>query len=167
METLVPEGWGEFGVAAAGATAALAGLLVVAISVNIREILASRAAVHGARSTIAALVLGIVTALLFLIPDQPIALLGIETLIATLPAAAIQVASVVAQARGRTEGITTGVFVFIVVLALLQFAPFLVGGVLLLAGLTGGVWVLGAGVIIIVVSAMVGAWVLLIEVQKD
>jgi hypothetical protein len=57
---MLPEGWGEFGVAAAGATAALAGLLIVAISVNVKEILASRVLVHGARATIASLVLAIV-----------------------------------------------------------------------------------------------------------
>ena len=34
------DGWSEFAVAAAGATAALAGLVIVGISVNIKEILA-------------------------------------------------------------------------------------------------------------------------------
>jgi hypothetical protein len=44
MESLLPQGWGEFGVGASGATAALAGLLTVAISVNVKKILASRVA---------------------------------------------------------------------------------------------------------------------------
>ena len=34
--------WGDFAIATAGAAAALAGLLVVAISINVREILAGK-----------------------------------------------------------------------------------------------------------------------------
>ena len=64
--TPLPEGWTDFGVAAAGATAALAGLLIVAISVNVKQIIASKSAVHGARATVASLVLAIGVSLLML-----------------------------------------------------------------------------------------------------
>jgi modulator of FtsH protease len=166
MESQSLQGWGEFGVAAAGATAALAGLLIVAMSVNVREIVASRALVHGARSTIASLVLAIVTSLLLLVPGQPVGLLGAETLALTVPAAILQVSSIRTQRRMSGEGITGGVLAFIVVLALLQYLPFLAAGVLLALGLAAGAWALAAGIAIVVIASMINAWVLLLEVQR-
>lgn len=166
MNVLLPDGWGEFGVAAAGATAALAGLLIVAISVNVKEILASRSLTHGARSTIAALVLAIVVSLLLLIPGQPLLLLGIETLVPTAFAVAIQIASIATQSRMRGEGVTRGILAFIVLFAVLQYAPFVTGAVLLLSGMAAGAWALAAGVVIVVITSMVNAWVLLLEVKR-
>jgi modulator of FtsH protease len=165
MTATLPEGWLEFGVAAAGATAALAGLLIVAMSVNVKQILASKALMHGARSTIASLVLAIVTSLLLLIPGQSLLLLGVETLVLTLPAVGIQVQSILTQSRTASEGITPSILAFIITFAVLQYAPFLVGGILLLAGVAAGVWLLAIGVVIIVIASLVNAWVLLLEVQ--
>lgn len=165
MTATLPEGWLEFGVAAAGATAALAGLLIVAMSVNVKQILASKALMHGARSTIASLVLAIVTSLLLLIPGQSMLLLGVETLVLTLPAVSIQVQSILTQSRTAAEGITPSILAFIITFAALQYAPFLVGGILLLFGGAAGVWLLAIGVVIIVIASLVNAWVLLLEVQ--
>lgn len=165
MDASLPDGWLEFGVAAAGATAALAGLLIVAMSVNVKQILASKALVHGARSTIASLVLAIVTSLLLLIPGQSLLLLGIEVLVLSAPAVGIQIQSVLTQSRTASEGITAGVLAFIIAFAVLQYAPFLIGAVLLLFSLAAGVWLLAVGVVIIVIASLVNAWVLLLEVQ--
>lgn len=162
----VPEGWGEFGVAAAGATAALAGLLIVAISVNVKEIVASRALVHGARATIAWLVLAIVVSLLILPADQRLVLLGPETLVLTVPAVWIQVASIRTQRRLASEGVTGRVLTVIIVLACLQCLPFVIGGILLLFGIPSAIWGLFTGVVIVVIASMINAWVLLLEVQR-
>jgi modulator of FtsH protease len=165
MSAALPEGWLEFGVAAAGATAALAGLLIVAMSVNVKQILASKALMHGARSTIASLVLAIVTSLLLLIPGQSLLLLGVEALVITVPAVGIQLQSILTQSRTSAEGITPAVLAFIIAFAVLQYAPFLIGGILLLFGVAAGVWLLAAGVVIVVIASLVNAWVLLLEVQ--
>jgi len=166
METTIPEGWGEFGVAAAGATAALAGLLIVAISVNVKEILASKVLVPGARATIASLVLAIVVSLLMLPREQPLVLLGVETLVLTTPVVLIQVSSIATQRRMAAEGVTPRILAFIVVLAIVQHLPFVVGGIVLLFGASAGLWGLVAGVVIIVVASMINAWVLLLEVRR-
>lgn len=162
-------GWGEFGVAAAGATAALAGLLIVAISVNVKEILRSRVATRGASSTIASLVLALVAALLILVPGQPLPAIGIELLVALLPATALQVRSLLAAAADRRAGdpgVTPGVLGAVAGLALLQFAPFVVAIVLLIAGLPAGLFALAAGVVIVIIASMVTAWALLVEVLR-
>lgn len=169
MESLLPGGWGEFGVGAAGATAALAGLLIVAISVNVKEILTSRVATRGASSTIASLVLALVASLLLLVPGQPLWAIGVEILVALLPATALQVRSFAAAAADRRagdSGVTSGVLAAIGILAVLQYAPFVVAGVLLVIGLSVGLFGIAAGVVLVVVASMVTAWALLVEVLR-
>lgn len=162
----IPEGWGEFGVAAAGATAALAGLLIVAMSVNVAEILQTRALIAGARSTITSLVLAIATSLLLLPPGQTLAGLGWTTLALTAAATAIQVSAIAAQWHRVDEGVTGPVRAFIVGLAVVEHAPFVVGGVMLVAGTSAGLWGIVVGMVAVVVVSMVNAWALLIEVRR-
>jgi modulator of FtsH protease len=164
--TALPEGWTDFGVAAAGATAALAGLLIVAISVNVSEIIASKSAVHGARATIASLVLAIAVSLLMLPAPQTLLGLGIATIVLGLIASAIQISAIRAQWVAGEAGLTAGPRIAILALAAGQHLPFLVGGILLLVGVDTGLWWLVAGVVMVVVASLVDAWVLLIEVRR-
>lgn len=168
MDTL-PEGWGEFGVAAAGATAALAGLLIVAISVNVKEILASKVATRGASATIASMVLALVASLLLLIPEQSTITVGVELWVALIPALALQVGSVVTalgEARRRSGGVTPGVLMAVGGLAALQFAPFLIAAALLVVGNAAGLFGVAAGVVLVIVASMVTAWAMLVEVLR-
>lgn len=166
MDAPVAEGWTEFAVAAAGATAALAGLLIVAMSVNVEQLLAAKAPMAGARSTIASLVLAIAVSLLILPPTQTALALGIITVVLTLIAGAIQLASIAAQWNMTGEGVTGAIRATIVGLAVAEHVPFLVGGVMLLAGLSAGMWGIVIGVVMVVVASMINAWVLLIEVRR-
>lgn len=166
MDASIPEGWTDFGVAAAGATAALAGLLIVAMSVNVAQILASKAIIQGARSMIASLVLAIAVSLLMLPSEQTLLAFGVETLLLTAIAAAVQLGSILSQWRSQDEGITSGVRAFIALLAFAQYAPFLVGSVLLIVGISSGLWGVIAGVVVVVIASMINGWVLLIEVRR-
>lgn len=67
-------------VAGAGASAALAGLVIVAISVNVQEILKYRNLPSRAIATIGMLMLILVVSMAALIPDQDSAALGLEIL---------------------------------------------------------------------------------------
>jgi modulator of FtsH protease len=162
----LPEGWSDFAVAAAGSTAALAGLLVVAMSVNVAEIMGSRVTVAGARTTIASLVLAIAASLLILPAGQTRGGLGIPVLVLAVAASFVQVAAIRTQGHAETEGMTTGVRAVSIGLAAAEHVPFLVGGVLLVAGADAGLWWLVVGIVAVVVSSMVNAWVLLIEVRR-
>lgn len=62
--------WHDFFVAMAGAGAALAGLIIVTMSVTIKEILAATTLPSRAAATIAALVLVVIVSGMILIPGQ-------------------------------------------------------------------------------------------------
>jgi hypothetical protein len=63
--------WSDFSVAVVGASAALAGLLVVAVSINIERILAIDALTGRSLSTMVLFIVPLVIGMLFLVPDQP------------------------------------------------------------------------------------------------
>ena len=73
--------WTDFFIAAAGASAALAGLVFVSLSVNINRILQFSNLPSRSASTIGALMLILVTSMAALIPGQRLEMLGIEILI--------------------------------------------------------------------------------------
>ena len=75
------EPWGDFAVAAAGASAALAGLLFVAISINLRTIVDSPRIPGRAAHALILLATPIFLSLAVLIPQGPVAL-GVELLVA-------------------------------------------------------------------------------------
>ena len=100
------DGWSEFNVAMVGATAALAGLLIVAMSVNIGEIMKTATLPSRAAAAIATLVVAIVATALGLVPDQPHWLYGVEVLAATLIACVLEVHAIrtIIGEPGRTTG---------------------------------------------------------------
>jgi hypothetical protein len=159
------EGWSEFNVAMVGATAALAGLLIVAMSVNIGEIMKSQTLPPRAASSIATLVLAIVAGALGLMPGQPPFAYGIEVLVATLIAAMFTVHASRMISRQTTlrpaYRFGQGLAGFV------PIAAFLAGSVLLLVGsVPAGLVAVGLGAVLAVVFAIVMAWVVLVEVLR-
>jgi hypothetical protein len=159
------EGWTDFNVAMVGAAAALAGLLIVAMSVNISAILSSPELPARAGASIAGLVLAIVASAIGLMPDQSAPAYGAAVLVAALVAGAIQLAAVRAIIRnGRdspTERVVRGA------MGLLPIAGFAIGAVLVLAGATGaGLPVIAYGAVLAVIVSIIMAWVVLVEVLR-
>src|SRR6185437_7809509 len=76
--------WSEFNVAVAGAGAALGGLLIVALSVNIRQIAESRGLAARAGASIATLILGVALSCAALIPGQVPWGYGVQVVAGTL-----------------------------------------------------------------------------------
>lgn len=159
------EGWAEFNVAMVGATAALAGLLIVAMSVNISTIMTSATLPPRAAASIATLVLAIVAGALGLVPGQPVWVYGVELLVATVVAAAFQVHAIRVIGReanrsavDRTLKATAGV---------LPIAAFLVGSVLIVAGASApGLIAAAIGSVLAIVTAILMAWIVLVEVLR-
>src|SRR3954471_5072732 len=70
--------WSDFSVAVVGASAALTGLLFVAVSINIEQILATGALAGRAGSTMILFVVPLAIGTLVLIPEQSSPALGLE-----------------------------------------------------------------------------------------
>jgi len=75
------EGWTDFFVAEVGAAAALAGLLVVAMSINIKEIMALPTLPPRAAQTLIIIAAALVLASLGLFPRQSLAAFGWEAVV--------------------------------------------------------------------------------------
>lgn len=164
MTGTISEGWSEFAVATAGAAAALAGLVMVAVSVNIREILVLPGVPSRAAAAVGSLVLVVVTSVLILVPAQPTTALGIELLAVTLAAVWLHVVSlrqIVSQkARPRSARRLS------IPLAAVQLVPLIIGAVLILADSPGALYWIAAGLLLTVIGSMFDAWVLMVEILR-
>lgn len=159
------EGWTDFNVAMLGAAAALAGLLIVAMSVNITEIMSSPELPARAGASIAGLALTIVASAVGLMPEGSATLYAVVVLVAALGASAVQFAAVRAIIRNARD--TTGERIARGGMGMLSIAAFAVGAVLVLAGAAGvGLTVIGFGAVIAVVASILMAWVVLVEVLR-
>lgn len=98
------QAWSEFHVAMLGATAALAGLLIVAASVNIAKIIAAETLTARLAAAIATLVLAILTSGIALIPHIALDLFGALVLLVAAGATGFQVHAALSLRRDRGNG---------------------------------------------------------------
>jgi hypothetical protein len=159
-------GWSDFNVAIVGVAGALAGLLIVALSVNISTIISSRQLLERAAASIAALVLAVIVCAVGLIPDQTTLAYGLETSIAAVVAGIFGVRAAHAV---LTDG-DTPTLVARIIKSALGVAPALLvaaGGVLLLLGFVPlGLGLIASGALLAIAVAVVVAWVALVEVLR-
>ncbi len=168
------EGWHDLFVASAGAAAALAGLIIVAMSVNIKQIIAIKSMPSRAGTSIASLVLIVVVSIGGLIPVQATWALGLQTTVFALIALGFAIDSTVRNAsEGRTPGAQTQPRPLSNVIAngtlsIAQVLPFVVGGVVLMlgGGTDAGLSRIAAGILFVFIGAVVNAWVLLVEILR-
>ena len=165
MHPIVPEGWTDFAVASAGAAGALAGLIIVAISVNVKEIIAGTALPARAGATIASVALIVVASIALLIPGQPGLLLGAELIVFALVVLALEADASVRILRSA-EGASPRDKIGQVVLGIGQVVPVLVGGIVVATGSPGGLYAVAAGFIAIFIVSILNAWVLMIEILR-
>ena len=168
------EGWSDFNVAMVGATAALAGLLIVAMSVNIAEIMKSPTLPPRAAASIAALVLAlrfrrdralILMTVPALVPGQPSMAYGIEVLIATVLAGIFQWHAIRVVAREDHVSATDRVLKSIA--GILPIAAFLGGSLLVIAGvLEAGLITMAVGSVLSIIAGLLFSWVVLVEVLR-
>ncbi|MFF1571613.1 hypothetical protein ACFVWR_02615 [Leifsonia sp. NPDC058292] len=160
------DSWKEFNVAIAGAGAALGGLLIVALSVNIKQIAESRGLAARAGAAVAALILGVVLACVALIPEQSLPAFGAEVLAGTLGCGVIAVLAARAilsdDSPGRIRTYDAG-HILSFVLPLVVYA---VGGVMLVLGLPAGLMIVAVATIIALIAAVVFSWVALVEILR-
>jgi hypothetical protein len=157
--------WQNFFTAELGALAALTGLIVVAISINLSRILSIARLPGRAGEALIMLVGALVIASVALVPHQPAALLGAEIL-------GIGVAMIATPLVNHLHhpssdpGVTPAKKWIRLGVGLVGSLPFVVAGVLLISGSYAGYDWAAAGVIASLVAGVWNAWVLLVEILR-
>lgn len=160
------EGWSDFFVATAGASAALAGLVIVAASVNVREIIKHAQLADRAGAAIASLVAILLCSVAGL-AQQPLQAFGAEVLAIGGFLWGLHMKSGVATLRMNRERHRPLLEALsVIVLGQLQTLPVIAAGIVLLSDNPAGVIVLFAGFLAMFALTMIDAWVLLIEILR-
>ncbi len=157
--------WSDFGVGVAGASAALAGLVFVAVSINLSEILKYRNLPGRAGLTLILFVTPLLVGILLLVPGQVRAALAGELLAAGVIIGGFEL--IINQRSGRSDQETRLTWILARV-----FPPVASCGCLVLAGATllaqagGGLYWLVPSVIVSIMGGLINAWVLLVEILR-
>jgi hypothetical protein len=158
-------GWIPYFAAMVGATAALTGLLFVAVSLNLDKILKGPAFLpHRAAETLGTLLLVLYVSALVLVP-QNIRALGVEVLIGVVPLQVLVVRSQLQYKRTR-QGDPMLWLVSRVSATAVCAVPALLAGISLAAHWGGGLYWLVPATILGIAGAVYNAWVLLVEIVR-
>jgi hypothetical protein len=165
MHSYSPADWQSFFVAIVGAAAALTGLLFVAVSINLENILKDGSMLPTrAAETLASLLFVMVTAALTLVP-QNIRLIGLEILIIVAPLLAITLRT---QIRYRRQHPDDPLYWSVSRMASSAAAtvPGALAGISLAAHWGGGLYWLVPTAVGGIAGAVYSAWVLLVEIVR-
>ena len=162
MEQL--EAWSEFNVAMVGATAGLAGLVIVAASVNIGDIIKSPSLTARLAAGIAGLVLALTGSAIGLFPGIDAPMYGIAVIVLAAGAAVFQVQATrrITENRdpeNRLRWAKAGI-------GFLAPLSYVIGGVLVSLGESHGLLWMAGGSIVAVVAALLVSWIVLVEVLR-
>lgn len=158
--------WESFFVAVVGASAALAGLIFVGVSLNLGKILSFKGMAERGFEVLLLLLTTLIVSSLSLVPEQPAWVLGAEVLSVGLPVW-LWILKIQIDYFRRLDPQYKGYFVGRVALSEISILPFLVSGIILLAtgdAHTGVFWMV-PGIIFSFFTAIVSAWVLLVEIN--
>jgi hypothetical protein len=157
----VPADWSNFFIALTGASAALTGLVIVAISINLTTLIKDRSVTGRGLETVALLTGVLIVTVFGIVPGQPDWVLGLEILATGL---AMWIGTTIVSARaGRhpkeprwlREVITHGTSI-----------PVVLAGATLLMQAGGGLYWLVPGVVMAFFGGVLNTWVLLVEVLR-
>jgi len=157
--------WTSFFSAEASASAALTGLLFVAISINLQQIVRNRSLAARAFKALVTLTAILFVSLLCLVPGQSAHALGLGFAAIAL---ILWGASTLLQHKAAHNNpfVAARARRFNMALAQASALPIVLGAVSLLIGRGGGLYWLVAGTLLSFLSALLDAWVLLIEIQR-
>lgn len=158
------DAWTDFAVAVTGASAALLGLLIVALSINIKQIVGSKPLPLRALLALVLLVVPLFAGILLLVP-QPATASGIELLVVGAVFGFWLAVLARPSARSSVQPVVAWFIGAAVPAAVVTLAT-LVAGALLLAGNPAGFYGLPVMVVAGYGGALLGTWVLLVEVLR-
>ena len=159
-----PGAWHDFGVAFVSASAALLGLVFVVVSIHLRAVIDDQVLRRRAEIMLGLLATMLAASAALVIPAQSREALGLELMPIALVYAALS--SLVTFRAVRAEGITRdrlARFFIGELSAGLVFA----GGLGLLVHALGGAYLVGAGIVLGVLSAMLAIWMLFLGLEIE
>ncbi len=157
-------GWENFLVAQVGASAALAGLVFVGVSINLTRILSSGSLPEYALEALVLLLAVLVISSLLLVP-QPLTAVGIELLLAGIADTTILL-FLVAYTRRKIDPRYYGYLWFRATLSVCATLPFAIAGITVLVWNTGGLYWIVPATLLSIIVAIYDAWVLLVEINR-
>jgi hypothetical protein len=156
--------WSDFFVAQVGASAALTGLIFVAVALNLERILKYRWLPQRAAHTLVVLGEALVLASLCLMPHQTALVLGIELLVTVALAAIILV--LLSTSAGpiapeyRRHAVANGI------LLAGAHLPSVAGGALVLADKPAGLYCIAFAILLALALGVFNAWIFLVEIVR-
>ncbi len=164
MTAYDPAEWKDLFVAVAGASAALTGLLFVAVSINLERILKFEGLPERALETLLFLVSALLVSIVGLIPGQSHVALGLELLVVSLVAAAVILR--LPTLRMDDAEVERSWVLTRWAVRLAATVPFVIGGASVLAECGGGLYWVAAGIVFAIIGGVASAWVLLVEILR-
>ena len=155
--------WSDFFVAETGAAAALTGLIIVAISINIGTILRYPHLPARAAESIALLTGILILSTLAMVPGQPRAAAGTEIALVGVVMWAVTMAT---QWNNFLKHYIYPRRWLIFAIGQAASLPIVLAGVSLIAGSGGGLYWIVPGVLFGVVGGITNTWVLLVEILR-
>ena len=164
MTAYQPEQWHDMFVAMAGAAAALTGLIFVAVSINLEQVLKYPALPPRAVETLSILIGLLVLSVFVLIPGQSLTALGVEILVLGVAVGTALLVKRIRLPRAAGQPLTWTVTPVGVILA--AALPMAAAGISVLVRGGGGLYWLVAALILGFAGAVFNAWILLVEIHR-
>lgn len=157
--------WSDLFVATAGASATLAGLLFVGLSINLDKLVEMSGVILRAAASLALLTAMLGLSILLLIPDQTVRNAGIEVLGVAIASAGIVGILSVRSVR-HTHPQYRGNAIALSGLRLFALLPLAVSGAMMIAEHPNGTDLLVPAMLMTFIVTIVDAWVILVEIVR-
>jgi modulator of FtsH protease len=165
MSGYLATSWADFSVAVVGASAALTGLLFVAVSINIERILATGTLAGRTLSTLLLFIVPLVVGILILVPEQSSTALGLELIVTGVVAGGGLLRINRPASRGELEPRWSWVLIRLGPSMAITVLP-VVAGTSLLAHAGGGLYWVAPAMVAAFLGGLGTVWVLLVEIRR-
>jgi hypothetical protein len=157
--------WSGFFGAQVGAGAALTGLVFVALSINLKQILAGPGLTSRAGEALLLLMQPVMIGAVTLIPGQSSLALGLEILAIGIPTW-LQITWMIWHGRAQLADRPASNVLTRIGFAEAATLTTLVAGALLAGGVRDGLYVAAGGLLLCILDGVLDAWVLLVEILR-